>query len=33
MSFVLSANKYPAGQTPLPTTSATLKTVKMLEPK
>jgi mono/diheme cytochrome c family protein len=33
MAYVLSVNKYPAGKTPLPTTSATLKTVKMLEPK
>src|SRR5215471_7088094 len=33
MSYVLSVNKYPSGKTPLPTTSATLKTVKMLEPK
>jgi S-disulfanyl-L-cysteine oxidoreductase SoxD len=33
MAYVLSVNKYPAGKTPLPTTSATLKTVKMMEPK
>jgi hypothetical protein len=33
MAYVLSVNKYPAGKTPLPTTSATLKDVKMLEPK
>ena len=33
MAYVLSVNKYPAGKTPLPTTSATLKAVKMLEPK
>src|SRR5512135_2148855 len=33
MAFVMSVNKYPAGKTPLPTTSATLKSVKMEEPK
>jgi S-disulfanyl-L-cysteine oxidoreductase SoxD len=33
MAYVLSVNKYPAGKTPLPTTAATLKAVKMLEPK
>ena len=33
MAFVLSVNKYPAGQTELPTTSAALKSVKMVEPK
>jgi len=33
MAYVLSVNKYPAGKTPLPTTAATLKTVKMSEPK
>ncbi len=33
MAYVLSVNKYPAGKTPLPTSAATLKTVKMLEPK
>jgi mono/diheme cytochrome c family protein len=33
MSFVLSVNKYPAGQTELPTDAAALKAVKMAEPK
>src|SRR3981081_864153 len=33
MSFVLSANKYPAGQSELPTDAAALKAVKMAEPK
>ena len=33
MAFVLKTNKYPAGQTPLPTAAATLKSVKMEEPK
>jgi S-disulfanyl-L-cysteine oxidoreductase SoxD len=33
MAFVLSVNKYPAGQTELPTDAAALKTVKMAEPK
>ncbi len=33
MAYVLSVNKYPAGKAPLPTTAATLKTVKMSEPK
>lgn len=33
MAYVLSVNKYPAGKTPLPPSAATLKSVKMLEPK
>jgi mono/diheme cytochrome c family protein len=33
MAYVLSVNKYPAGKTPLPSSAATLKSVKMLEPK
>ena len=33
MAFVLSVNKYPAGQTELPTDAAALKAVKMAEPK
>ena len=33
MSFVLSVNKYPAGQTELPTDAAALKAVKMAEPR
>ena len=33
MSYVLSINKYPAGKTPLPAAAATLKAVKMSEPK
>ena len=33
MAFVLSVNKYPAGQTELPTDAAVLKAVKMAEPK
>ena len=33
MAFVLKTNKYPAGQTALPTAAATLKSVKMEEPK
>ena len=33
MAFVLSVNKYPAGQTELPTDAAALKSVKMAEPR
>jgi mono/diheme cytochrome c family protein len=33
MSFVLSVNKYPAGQTELPTDANALKAVKMAAPK
>ena len=33
MSFVLSVNKYPAGQTELPTDANALKPVKMAAPK
>ena len=32
MSYVLSANKYPAGKNPLPAAAAPLKSVKMAEP-
>jgi mono/diheme cytochrome c family protein len=33
MAFILSVNKYPAGQTELPTDAGALKAVKMAEPK
>jgi hypothetical protein len=33
MAYVLSVNKYPPGQTALPTSAATLKSVKMGEPR
>jgi hypothetical protein len=33
MAYVLSVNKYPAGQKELPTDAVALKPVKMAEPK